>query len=262
MLLRRNAKAVLGVVGFATFAVIVVLGAVGFAAFAVIVYDRGQSYNLFRRESLLAALSTLGGGSGLPYKTDEAFVYWGDSLTSGYGSGFGHDFPSLITFLYHRRSINLGKPGETSGQIRDRFLARAKPSGPEAVVIWAGRNNAYQPEEVERDIASMVSSLNPSSRYLVLGIVNADVENERQGGVSYARITELNTRLAKVYGPRYVPVREALLAAANRRFAEDVRCFDEDIVPASLRSDSLHLNDVGQAVVAESVQAAMVANRW
>jgi hypothetical protein len=108
----------------------------------------------------------------------------------------------------------------------------------------------------------MVSSLNPSSRYLVLGIVNADVENERQGGVSYARITELNTRLEKVYGPRYVPVREALLAAANRRFAEDVRCFDEDIVPASLRSDSLHLNDVGQAVVAESVQAAMVANRW
>jgi hypothetical protein len=60
MLLRRNAKAVLGVVGFATFAVIVVLEAVGFAAFAVIVYDRGQSYNLFRRESLLAALSTLG----------------------------------------------------------------------------------------------------------------------------------------------------------------------------------------------------------
>lgn len=237
------------------------VGVVALAALALGAYE-GQSYNLFLRKSLFATLNSLLGASQSPYNKDGPFVYWGDSLTAGYGSGLGHDFPSLITFLYHRPSINMGRPGETSGQIRDRFLARLRSTGPEAVVIWAGRNNAYQTEEVERDVALMVSSLNPGSRYLVLGILNSDTEQERRGGEGYTQLTALNIILANSYGRHYVPVREKLIAAANRRFEEDARNLEDDVVPASLRSDSLHLNDVGQAIVAESVQAAMVANGW
>ena len=109
----------------------------------------------------------------------------------------------------------------------------------------------------------MVSSLNPASRFLVLGIINSDTDNERRGSVGYMQITDLNAKLAKEYGRHYVPVRERLLAAGNRRFGEDARNLEEDVIPASLRSNSLHLNDVvGQAVLAESVQSAVVANGW
>ena len=225
-------------------------------ASAVIGFDQGVSFDLFRAASLLS------GASAGPYKVNSAFVFWGDSLTAGYGSGLGHDFPTLITSLYHRSSVNMGVPGETSSQIRDRFLSRVRPIGPEAVVLWIGRNNANRPGDVERDLALMVSSLNPNSRYLVLGILNSDIKDERRGGINYLNIIGLNDRLAKTYGQQYVAVREKLVASGNRRFAEDARNLEEDVVPASLRIDPLHLNDVGQAIVAEMVQEAMVANDW
>ena len=212
---------------------------------AVIVFDRGVDHDVFRRAALSSLyhdarrwVAAIPAGA---YDRDPAIVYWGDSLTAGSGATSGHDFPSLIAFLYHRRSLNLGVAGETSRQIRDRFLARAKPRGPEAVVIWAGRNNTGQPARIESDIRDMIDSLNPDSKFLEFGVISAADPGEQRGADEYDLIMGLNAKLAAAYGARFVPIHEILMAAGNRR---------------------LHLDDAGQAVVAAAVESAMAANGW
>ena len=201
-------------------------------------------------------------GQYVPEEGDAPITCWGDSLTSGYRDTLRHDFPSLLTYLYHRPTVNRGVPSETSGDIKSRMLRRSKPSREETVVIWAGRNNADLPEQIKSDIQEMVASLNPGSKYLVIGIINADEPEERKGQEEYNKIIQLNKDLALIYKARFVPIREILISNANRRFAADIENLDQDVVPSSLRFDELHLNDLGQAIVANSVERALVANGW
>ena len=136
-------------------------------------------------------------------------------------------------------------------------MHRGKSRQPEAVVIWVGRNNIDEPAAIERDVRAMVDALEPGSKFLVLGLINAADKEEQRGSNKYNLIVELNARLRAEFGERFVSIYEALMAAGNNRFAEDQENAKTDITPASLRFDGLHLNDAGQAVVAGAVAKAM-----
>jgi hypothetical protein len=111
--------------------------------------------------------------------------------------------------------------------------------------IWAGRNNSGNPETVKADIAAMVAHLG-HGRYLVGGILNS--ETEVAGSPAHAAIQTLNDDLAALYGPRFLDIRSALIAAGDP--VEDAADIENDVIPASLRSDAIHLNDAGYGVVA------------
>ena len=193
---------------------------------------------------------------------DQPFTCWGDSLTYGSNATYRHNYSDILFEVYHRPTVNRGIPSETSTQIARRMLARDKGVGPESVIIWAGRNNAWRPDEVEADIASMVASLKPGSKYLVLGVVNADEDGERRGEEGYQLVMRLNADLSRTYGSRFVPVREELVGNANLRWPEDQADVATDVVPISLRTDTVHLNDHGHAIVAGAIERAMINNRW
>lgn len=193
---------------------------------------------------------------------DQPIICWGDSLTAGFGTSSFRDFPGILEHVFGRATMNYGIPKETSEQIKDRFLNRQKVEGPEFAIIWAGRNDSWLPDQVLRNVDAMVSSLNPGSKYLVLGVTTSDKATEHKGGEDYALITHINDTLAQRYGSRFVPIQDILLSQANSRFAEDVRNVAEGTIPRSLRSDHLHLNDAGSGEVAVAVQHALVANGW
>ncbi|MDM9622456.1 SGNH/GDSL hydrolase family protein [Rhizobium sp. S96] len=122
--------------------------------------------------------------------------------------------------------------------------------------IWAGRNNAMDQAAVLSDIASMVAHTT-SGRFLIGSILTSagDTPPTKQA------IFDLNSELLRRYGPHYVDLHTALLAAGNGS-ALDEEDRAARIVPRSLRSDPIHLNDQGYAIVAEAWVAATLAMGW
>lgn len=187
---------------------------------------------------------------------------WGDSLTTSAGAtGDSTRYPAVASALFtpHRAVANMGAGSETSTQIRTRFMADATLRRRTAW-LWAGRNNYGDPATVKADIAAMIAAL-PHDRYLVGSILNGNyLPGEGLGGSNYSTITGLNAGLAALYGPRFVDIRGALINAADP--VADAGDVLADIVPASLRTDNIHLNDAGYAVVAAAFKAANDAMGW
>lgn len=182
----------------------------------------------------------------------EMIVAWGDSLTVGTG---GTPWTTQFATLSGLTTLNRGVAGNTSTQIASRF--QAEPSlFDDFAVIWAGRNNYADAATVRADIASMVSSLT-TTHYLILGVVNGNYNGwETIGGTGYTQITALNNSLAATYGSHFMDIRSVLVAHANPLLSQDVIDAAHDLVPASLRSDNVHLNSVGYGVVADAVYGA------
>lgn len=183
------------------------------------------------------------------------FFAWGDRLTAGAGTTLLHDFPSQITLIYGRNVYNRGFGGARSTEILEQFYKESKES--DNIIIWIGRNNFSQTDQILADIRSMVAK--SSGHFLVLGILNADAEGERRGERGWQQINTLNSHLKTEYGDKFVPIREILIGAASPSDTDDVA---KDVVPRSLRSDVIHLNDEGEAIVAYHVEAKLREKGW
>jgi lysophospholipase L1-like esterase len=122
--------------------------------------------------------------------------------------------------------------------------------------LWAGRNNADTPDIVLSDIAAMTDRI-ASGRYLVGSILPSaeDTQQARQ------TIATLNAALSTRYRQRYVDLLAALIAAAGQT-ADDQQDAAAGLIPRSLRSDALHLNDAGYAIVAAAWVAGTIAMGW
>lgn len=122
--------------------------------------------------------------------------------------------------------------------------------------LWLGRNGATSGYSVTGDIAAAVASLS-HNRYLVGGIITGSID----GGSGLAAFLSTNATLAATYGVRYVDLLGAL-QAANDGSANDLSDIAAGWVPRSLRSDSVHLNDAGYAVVATQFRVKTLAMGW
>lgn len=181
---------------------------------------------------------------------DPVVICWGDSLTAGARASFQRSYPRVLEKLYGGEVINEGVSGQTSTEIRQRMISRVASYGPHFSVIWAGNNNVHDPAAVKADVAAMVSALPEGSDYLVLGVLNGDYPTNYKGNSNYAQMMQINTKLAAVYGIRYVDIREYLISLSDKSSPTDMNDYKHDIVPGSLRSDQVHLNDKGYAFVA------------
>lgn len=181
----------------------------------------------------------------------QTVVAWGDSLTAGVGE---IPWPEQFSSLSGVSTLNRGVSGDTSTQILTRFLAEPATFN-DFTVIWAGRNNYTEPNTVMSDIALMVSTLT-TSNYFILGAINGNYGGyESIGGTGYSFITELNSNLASAYGSRFIDIRTSLMNSYDPFSSQDMSDLARDIVPSSLRSDNIHLNADGYAVVANAVYA-------
>ncbi|HEY3331414.1 MAG TPA: SGNH/GDSL hydrolase family protein [Capsulimonadaceae bacterium] len=183
---------------------------------------------------------------------------WGDSLTAGAG---GTPYPAVLQAnpaVGARKVVNGGVGGQTSIQIKERFLAAPEKFG-DIVVLWAGRNNYFEPDTVKSDVAEMVDKVT-TDRFLVLSILNMKTEGKGTGGL--ATILRLNQDLATRYKGHYIDIRSAIVDAYDKNSPQDVADHDNDVTPSSLRVDGIHLNTAGYKLVADKVLEYMKANSW
>ncbi len=195
---------------------------------------------------------------------------WGDSLTAGSGSTIAYS-GYMSTYL-SRNGVNIyngGVGGETSTQIAARMLA-APESWDDWTIIWSGRNNFASQSTILTDIASMVSVLKSPKHFLVLSILNAS--SETSGSGSHTSILADNAALASAYPDNYFDIRGYLLTTCNAigpsnatgwyasTTQDQIDCGD-DVIPTSLRSDFIHLNNSGYQIVGQKVAALVEASQ-
>jgi|GEM_PF-2398416 len=122
--------------------------------------------------------------------------------------------------------------------------------------LWMGRNGANSGHSVVGDIAAAVGGLG-HERYLVGGIVPSSNDT----APVKTQLAGINSTLATTYGARFIDLLAALQGEADGS-DEDAADVADGLVPRSLRSDHLHLNDDGYGVVATAFHAAHVAMGW
>lgn len=178
---------------------------------------------------------------------------WGDSLTAG--ASFT-PYPTALSNLNEGAlTYNLGVSGETSAQVRTRFLADTTKHG-YFTIIWVGHNDVADLSGVADDVADMVAALGHSN-YLVMSMLND--EDQTVGTGNYNAIVALNAALAAAHPDNFLDIRTELVAAYDPNEAQDVLDHANDVPPTSLRTDHLHLNTAGYAVVAARVNAFLAA---
>lgn len=161
----------------------------------------------------------------------------GDSLTAA-------GYPHRLSLLLGVSVANLGVGGETSSQIVRRALQIAPGSEADVLVLWAGNNNYFEPQTVFEDIMLMRRSW--AGPTVVIGLVNGDFDDRRRGQPGYKQIIELNHRLATTFGPSFLDIRKVLNDAGDHNA-------ETDVIPASLRTDQVHLTKTGDQIVAHAV---------
>jgi lysophospholipase L1-like esterase len=157
--------------------------------------------------------------------------------------------------LLAQGATNLGVSGETSTEIKDRFVSQLDVYKSRPATFWAGRNNITDPTTIKADIATMVAG-QVNSNYLVLAICPNSSQQESLGQANYARLVTLNSDLATTYGAKFFDVKAYLQGFGNGS-AQDLADIAADLVPSSLRADSMHLNTAGYDLVAARIKVLM-----
>ncbi|KHL70930.1 MULTISPECIES: SGNH/GDSL hydrolase family protein [Pseudomonas] len=139
------------------------------------------------------------------------------------------------------------------------FLMDIGDTDHEIAVIWAGRNNYDEPQQVISDVRAMVEFLKPlHKRFLVMPPPNADFAHEYIGGRHYADFVAIRDGLREAFPNNFLDIWQLLVESYDPRDPGDVADYRHGIVPRSLRDDRIHLNEKGARLVAEKVRDYLI----
>lgn len=128
-------------------------------------------------------------------------------------------------------------------------------------VLWMGRNNNIQKfvDDTLRDIDASIAHIRAPKRYIVLGVLKS--ANEVKGTSMYVLINQLNDQLKTKYGKNFIdmipPTAEELKAVNYELSEKDTAEISNGTFPQGLRSDRVHLNNLGYQVIANRVIAKL-----
>lgn len=182
---------------------------------------------------------------------------WGDSMTRGTGAKPGGSYPDQMAALSGRTVSGHGFSGASTA----RILAAMRDGGDlstSTVIIWAGRNDVpgNDPWRVIGGIDQMLE-LTDGEHFLVLAVTNG--ASEPRGTAGYETIAAINSQLAEIYGDRFIDIRASLVSSAA---SDEIAALRDDVIPASLLADDLHLNDEGYRIVANLVLGRLNRLGW
>jgi hypothetical protein len=181
---------------------------------------------------------------------------WGDQVTPPVAANLQALFPGRLVF---HGSI----AGATSAQIAARQLADTSGSKEGVNIFWYGHNNPGDPARIAADIDASVAALAPGNdRFLVLSVLNAATPEQIRGGPVYSLIVQLNSQLANRYPRNFLDIRSFLVASHDPTILQDAQDQRNDVVPSSLRSGSLQLNNAGASLVALKVKEFLDGEGW
>jgi len=165
----------------------------------------------------------------------ENIIAFGDSLTYGTGATSGMDYSSQLSRMISRPIINAGIPGDTTARALLRLEEDVLSRSPRIVFVTLGGNdlkNGVPKEDAFSNLRTIVRSIQEKGALVILGGIHVPFWG-RGFGDAYDHLSE---ELGAVLVPN---VLEGIMG------------------DRSLMSDSIHPNDDGYAIMAESFYQAM-----
>lgn len=162
-------------------------------------------------------------------------IAFGDSLTAGYGAGLGEDYPSGLAKAIGRDVINAGVSGDTTDSALARIDADVLQRSPRIVIVGLGGNDFLRGAPITSTEANL----------------RAIVKQIQQSGAMVVILGFNFPSLTASYGKMY------------KRVASDEGCLlipdllDGIIGNPSLKSDEIHPNAKGYALMAERVSGPL-----
>ncbi|BET66534.1 arylesterase [Opitutales bacterium ASA1] len=158
-------------------------------------------------------------------------VAFGDSLTRGTGAAEGADYPSVLARLSGLEVVNAGVPGERAAEGLRRLSSVLERHQPQLVILCHGGNDilaSASDEAIAAELGRMIETIREAGADVVL------IGVPKRGLV--LRSAAFYAEVAERFG---VPYEEDVVA--------DV------LSTASLKSDYVHPNEKGYAMIADAV---------
>lgn len=160
-------------------------------------------------------------------------IAFGDSLTAGYGASAGEDYPSRLSKLTGASVLNAGVSGDTTEAALERLDRDVLAHSPRIVIIGLGGNDYLRQVPIastEANLRTIIRRIQAAGAIVVLlGFRFPSLT------VSYEKVYE---RVAGDEGALLIP-----------------DLLDGILSSPSLKSDEIHPNGRGYAVMAERVAA-------
>jgi len=162
--------------------------------------------------------------------TGKNIIYFGDSITEGYGSTEGNDYPSVIERRYRISGINAGVSGNNS---RDAYLRLEKDvlsNDPKIVVVEFGANDFFvkiPKDETLANIEKILKEITDTGAHVVLVHIDMGVFDQYKKEYS---------RLAKKYNVSFVA--DIMKGVFGNR---------------NMMSDGIHPNDAGYELIGNRI---------
>jgi hypothetical protein len=167
--------------------------------------------------------------------------FWGHSLINHviYQPGL----PGAYESKTGRASYNFGIAGNTSTQVKDRFLAMPETHD-FSTVLWLAENNFSSKATVLADVATIVAALG-HTRFLIISCFNTS--GEVSGSGNHTAVLDLNTDLEALYPDNYVELRDYFVSLGT---GPEIA---SDIPAGAYRLDNLHLTQEGYNLAAQYI---------
>lgn len=163
-------------------------------------------------------------------------------------------------------------PWEYDGAALDLWFDLETEEENAVTVLWIGSNDSVDQASVGDHVVAQVRravGLLSSSEvpYLILTPLAGDQEINWLGTERYERKEQIRAALIEAFPGHVLDIHRALVDdglawAGIEPTAADIEALAHDMVPTSLRVDSIHLNASGYRFVAYQVAQALVARGW
>lgn len=189
-------------------------------------------------------------------------VALGDSMAAGSGASVSaNQWNYLLTTALKRTLVLMGYPGVSSATVLANWLSNVPSHFDKLPIIFCGHNFTQTTDPVS-DIAAMIAQLTTDPRrrrFLVVSPLQSSANATNSSG--FLAIAALRAPLKAAYPNNYVDL-YAYLATKGDGGATDNADIAAGYTPTSLRADSIHLNDAGQAHEATLYQAELTKRGW
>ena len=157
---------------------------------------------------------------------------FGDSLTYGTGASAGQSYPAILSKLTGRAVINAGIPGELSAQGLRRLPSLLDQHQPEMLILIHGANDILRKlplEKTRSNLEAMIALAQQRNiQVLLLGVPSFNV--------LFLNSAPFYKKVAETYN---IPI--------------DLETLSTIIAERSLKSDQIHPNNAGYAMMAENI---------
>lgn len=130
-------------------------------------------------------------------------------------------------------------------------------------IIWAGSNDVGTAgmADVQANVEKCIAKLTPNKkRFLILSPIPNSAYTV--GTAAHIAMRAVTDALKAKWPRNFIDIHYLLLENYNSGVPQDVTDYANKVVPSTLRSDNIHLNNTGYGIVAAAVAALINSKGW